>query len=277
MRRRPPAARRRGAGRRRARTPIVLGPKEGLALINGTQFSTACALAGLFRAWRNRSAGLVVSAPLDRRRSWAPPRRSSPRSTRCAATPARSRSPRAMRALMDGSAIRESHREGDARVQDPYCIRCQPQVTGAALDLLRFAARTLRDRGQRRHRQPAGPGGRRPHRLGRQLPRRAGRLRRRPDRAGHRRDRRHRPAARRADGRPDAQLRPAAVPDARAGAEFRPDDRRGHHRGADEREQASRHPCSTNSTPTSANQEDHVSHGRPWRAAAGADEREPGA
>jgi histidine ammonia-lyase len=44
---------------------------------------------------------------------------------------------------MEGSAIRESHREGDARVQDPYCIRCQPQVTGAALDLLRFAGRTL--------------------------------------------------------------------------------------------------------------------------------------
>jgi histidine ammonia-lyase len=49
----------------------------------------------------------------------------------------------AMAGLMAGSAIRESHREGDARVQDPYCIRCQPQVTGAALDLLRFAAGTL--------------------------------------------------------------------------------------------------------------------------------------
>jgi histidine ammonia-lyase len=44
---------------------------------------------------------------------------------------------------MAGSAIRESHREGDTRVQDPYCIRCQPQVTGAAMDLLRAAARTL--------------------------------------------------------------------------------------------------------------------------------------
>jgi histidine ammonia-lyase len=48
-----------------------------------------------------------------------------------------------MRALMAGSEIRESHREGDARVQDPYCIRCQPQVAGAAVDLLRFAATTL--------------------------------------------------------------------------------------------------------------------------------------
>ena len=49
----------------------------------------------------------------------------------------------AMRALMEGSVIRESHRIGDTRVQDPYCIRCQPQVMGAALDLLRFAGRTL--------------------------------------------------------------------------------------------------------------------------------------
>ena len=50
---------------------------------------------------------------------------------------------RAMRAALAGSAIRESHREGDTRVQDPYCIRCQPQVLGAAVDLLRGAARTL--------------------------------------------------------------------------------------------------------------------------------------
>ena len=46
-----------------------------------------------------------------------------------------------MRLLMAGSAIRKSHLEGDERVQDPYCLRCQPQVTGAALDLLRQAAR----------------------------------------------------------------------------------------------------------------------------------------
>jgi histidine ammonia-lyase len=50
---------------------------------------------------------------------------------------------RAQRALMEGSQIRDSHRDGDTRVQDPYCIRCQPQVTGAAMDLLHFAGRTL--------------------------------------------------------------------------------------------------------------------------------------
>ena len=48
-----------------------------------------------------------------------------------------------MRKLLDGSIIRESHREGDTRVQDPYCIRCQPQVTGAAMDILAQAATTL--------------------------------------------------------------------------------------------------------------------------------------
>jgi len=49
----------------------------------------------------------------------------------------------AIRDLMQGSEIRESHRDGDTRVQDPYCIRCQPQVTGAAIDLLRQAGGTL--------------------------------------------------------------------------------------------------------------------------------------
>lgn len=50
---------------------------------------------------------------------------------------------RAQRALMAGSEIRESHMDGATRVQAPYCIRCQPQVTGAAMDLLHFAGRTL--------------------------------------------------------------------------------------------------------------------------------------
>jgi histidine ammonia-lyase len=49
----------------------------------------------------------------------------------------------ALRALIDGSEIRESHRRDDDRVQDPYCVRCQPQVMGACIDVLRFTARTL--------------------------------------------------------------------------------------------------------------------------------------
>jgi histidine ammonia-lyase len=122
--------------------PVVLGAKEGLALINGTQFSTACALAGLFAFWRAAQNALAVSclstdaimgstAPLE-------PEIHALRGHRGQIEAAH-----AMRSILAGSEIRESHREGDTRVQDPYCIRCQPQVTGAAMDLLRQAARTL--------------------------------------------------------------------------------------------------------------------------------------
>lgn len=123
-------------------TPLVLGPKEGLALINGTQFSTACALAGLFDAWRMASNSIVTSAMSTDAimGSTAPltPQIHQLRGHRGQIDVAE-----AMANLMQGSAIRESHRDGDSRVQDPYCIRCQPQVTGAALDMFRFAAQTL--------------------------------------------------------------------------------------------------------------------------------------
>lgn len=122
--------------------PIELAAKEGLALINGTQFSTAWALAGLFGAWNAaRNALLVSCLSTDAIMGSTAPLRAEIHALRghrgqidAAAT---------MRAVMAGSEIRESHRVGDARVQDPYCIRCQPQVTGAAMDLLRSAAATL--------------------------------------------------------------------------------------------------------------------------------------
>ncbi|WP_310620666.1 histidine ammonia-lyase [Flexibacterium corallicola] len=123
-------------------TPITLGPKGGLGLINGTQFSTACALVGLFEAWRLAEATLVTaSLSTDAAMgSTAPllPQIHELRGHRGQIEVARS-----MRTLMKGSQIRESHRTGDTRVQDPYCIRCQPQVTGACVDLLRMAATTL--------------------------------------------------------------------------------------------------------------------------------------
>ncbi|MFY0616096.1 histidine ammonia-lyase [Shimia sp.] len=123
-------------------SPIVLGPKEGLALINGTQFSTAYALAGLFEAWDNaRSAVATGALSTDAIMGSTAPFEAEIHDLRghrgqidVAA---------ALRTLMKGSAIRDSHLNGDKRVQDPYCIRCQPQVTGAAIDLLRQAARTL--------------------------------------------------------------------------------------------------------------------------------------
>ncbi|RYY72816.1 MAG: histidine ammonia-lyase, partial [Comamonadaceae bacterium] len=122
--------------------PLQLGPKEGLALINGTQVSTALALDGLLGADRLLEAAVIAgSLTLDAARgSDGPfdPRihavRGQPGQVDCAA---------AYRALLEGSAIRRSHLEEDDRVQDPYCLRCQPQVMGACLDQLRHAAQVL--------------------------------------------------------------------------------------------------------------------------------------
>ncbi|MGX0904817.1 histidine ammonia-lyase [Roseovarius sp. MBR-79] len=122
--------------------PVVLGPKEGLALINGTQFSTALALTGLFDGWRCALASMVTaSLSTDAIMGSTAPLQPEIHDLRGHA--GQIEVAREMRALMEGSVIRESHRDDDARVQDPYCIRCQPQVAGAALDLLRQAGRTL--------------------------------------------------------------------------------------------------------------------------------------
>ena len=122
--------------------PIELGAKEGLALINGTQFSTACALVGLFRAWRNANAAIVTCAlSTDAIMGSTQPLEEEIHKLRGHA--GQIAVARCQRELMAGSNIRESHRTDDSRVQDPYCIRCQPQVTGAALDLLWFAGKTL--------------------------------------------------------------------------------------------------------------------------------------
>lgn len=122
--------------------PLTLGPKEGLALLNGTQFSTAHGLAGLFRAEILFQAALITGAL-------------STEAAKGSDTPFDARihtlrrhrgqidTAQALRVLMSGSDIRASHLVGDARVQDPYCLRCQPQVMGAALDILRQAATTL--------------------------------------------------------------------------------------------------------------------------------------
>ncbi len=122
--------------------PIVLGPKEGLGLINGTQFSTACALAGLFQALELARASMAIAAlTTDAIMGSTAPLVADIHTLRGHAGQIDVAAQ--MRAIMEGSEIRESHREGDTRVQDPYCIRCQPQVVGAALDVLRMAARTL--------------------------------------------------------------------------------------------------------------------------------------
>ncbi len=123
-------------------SPAVLGPKEGLALLNGTQFSTAYALAALFEAETLFQAALVTGAlSTDAARGSDTP--FDPRIHALRRHRGQIETADALRGLMAGSAIRASHLIGDERVQDPYCLRCQPQVMGAALDVLRQAAATL--------------------------------------------------------------------------------------------------------------------------------------
>jgi histidine ammonia-lyase len=121
--------------------PLTLEAKEGLALLNGTQVSTALALAGLFAVEDAFAAALVAGAlsvdamlgsdtPFEHRIHAV---RGSPHQTEVA---------RGLRTLLDGSAIRASHLTCE-RVQDPYSLRCQPQVMGAVLSLIHHACATL--------------------------------------------------------------------------------------------------------------------------------------
>jgi len=122
--------------------PVVLAAKEGLALINGTQVSTALALHGLFLAERLLEAGMVAGAlSLDAARGSDAP--FDPRVHAVRGQPGQIAAARIYRELVAGSAIRASHLVGDERVQDPYSLRCQPQVMGAVMDLIAQAGRTL--------------------------------------------------------------------------------------------------------------------------------------
>jgi histidine ammonia-lyase len=122
--------------------PLVLGPKEGLALLNGTQFSTAHALAALFEAEVLFRSALVTGA-LSTEAAKGSDTPFDHRIHVLRRQPGQIEAADALRGLMAGSAIRASHLKDDVRVQDPYCLRCQPQVMGAALDVLRQAAQTL--------------------------------------------------------------------------------------------------------------------------------------
>ncbi|GJM08511.1 MAG: histidine ammonia-lyase [Lysobacteraceae bacterium] len=123
--------------------PVTLGPKAGLALLNGTQVSTALALAGLFAIENAFAAAIVAGAmsvdaakgsdtPFDARIHQVR-RHQGQRSVA-----------KALRELLQTSEIRQSH-IGCEHVQDPYCLRCQPQVMGACLDMLNYAAGRLQD------------------------------------------------------------------------------------------------------------------------------------
>ena len=122
--------------------PVVLAAKEGLALINGTQVSTALALAGLFRAHRAAQSALITGAlSTDAAMGSSAPFHPDIHTLR--GHRGQIDAAAALRTLLADSIIRDSHIEGDSRVQDPYCIRCQPQVDGACLDMLRSVASTL--------------------------------------------------------------------------------------------------------------------------------------
>ena len=120
---------------------LQLGPKEGLALINGTQASTALALDALFHGERVFAAAIGAGAmSVDALKGSAKP--FDPRISALRGLPGQIRVAGAIHDLLQGSEILVSHVKCD-RVQDPYSFRCQPQVMGASLDLLQQAARTL--------------------------------------------------------------------------------------------------------------------------------------
>jgi histidine ammonia-lyase len=121
--------------------PLELGPKEGLALINGTQVSTALALAALFELEEAFASAMVSGAmSLDALQGSDVP--FDPRIHALRGHPGQAQVAQVYRELLAGSEIRESHRTCD-RVQDPYSLRCQPQVMGACLDLITQSAETL--------------------------------------------------------------------------------------------------------------------------------------
>jgi histidine ammonia-lyase len=121
--------------------PLELGPKEGLALLNGTQVSTALALAALFELEEVFAAAVVSGAmSLDALQGSDVP--FDPRIHALRGHPGQAQAAQVYRELLAGSEIRESHRTCE-RVQDPYSLRCQPQVMGACLDLIAQTAETL--------------------------------------------------------------------------------------------------------------------------------------
>ena len=122
--------------------PLQLSAKEGLALINGTQVSAALAIDALLATERLFEAAVISGTlTLDAARGSDGP--FDPRIHAVRGQPGQIECAAAYRALMAGSEIRHSHLEDDDRVQDPYCLRCQPQVMGACLDQMRYATQVL--------------------------------------------------------------------------------------------------------------------------------------
>jgi histidine ammonia-lyase len=122
--------------------PLKLAPKEGLALLNGTQVSTALALMGLFAA-EDIFAAAVAAGGLSVDAAAGSDTPFDSRIHALRGQPGQQLVARQYAELLADSEIRRSHLENDPRVQDPYSLRCQPQVMGACLDQMRHAARVL--------------------------------------------------------------------------------------------------------------------------------------
>lgn len=122
--------------------PVVLEAKEGLALLNGTQAMLAVGSLALVRARRLVAlADLAGAMSLESLKGTPVAFDARIHDTR--PHPFQSRSAARLRALMHGSEIRESHLEDDPRVQDPYSLRCMPQVHGACAEAIDFAVQVF--------------------------------------------------------------------------------------------------------------------------------------
>ena len=128
--------------RKIGRSALTLAPKEGLALLNGTQVSTALALTGLFAA-ESLFAAAVVAGAMSVDAAMGSDTPFDPRIHALRGQRGQIETARIYRNLLAGSEIRASHLTGDDKVQDPYSLRCQPQVMGACLDVMDAAAATL--------------------------------------------------------------------------------------------------------------------------------------
>ena len=123
-------------------TPVVLGPKEGITLINGTQTHTAVALIALVHAKRLWRTAHVAGA-MSLEALLGTPNAFDDRIHQMRGQRGQIRSAALLRDLLSDSEIRESHRHGDPRVQDPYALRCMPQVHGPVLDALEWIEQTV--------------------------------------------------------------------------------------------------------------------------------------
>ncbi|HEY2025689.1 MAG TPA: histidine ammonia-lyase [Gemmatimonadaceae bacterium] len=120
-------------------SPVRLGPKEGITLINGTQAHTAIAALAVTDAHRLWQVAHLAGA-MSLEALLGTPVAFDPRIQEVRGQLGQAASAALLRELLRDSEIRESHREGDPRVQDPYCLRCMPQVHGPVLDAIDFCA-----------------------------------------------------------------------------------------------------------------------------------------